>query len=108
MSNSEAALAGKKPSVKTRYRVTNWREYDRALVKRGNLTVWFEKDTVLKGGCPEANGKRGAPFQYSDIALQTLLTMKAVLHRFLKRKAFEIHLESHQGRYQPLEAGCRL
>ena len=80
MSNSEAALAGKKPSVKTRYRVTNWREYDRALVEWGSLTVWFKKETVLKSACPEANGKRGAPFQYSDIAIQTLLTMKAVFH----------------------------
>ena len=26
---------------KQRYRVTNWSEYDRALVNRGNLTFWF-------------------------------------------------------------------
>ncbi len=36
MSNSEVTLAGK-PSVKTRYRVTNWREYDRALVEHGRI-----------------------------------------------------------------------
>jgi hypothetical protein len=79
MSNSEA-LTGKKPSVKTQYRVTNWREYDRALVERGSLTVWLDDEAILKHWCPEANGKRGAPFQYSDIAIQALLTMKAVFH----------------------------
>jgi len=26
--------------AKYRYRVTNWAEYDRALVNRGNLTSW--------------------------------------------------------------------
>ena len=26
---------------KARYRVTNWPEYDAALVRRGHLTVWF-------------------------------------------------------------------
>ena len=28
--------------LKQRYRVTNWSEYDRALVNRGNLTIWFD------------------------------------------------------------------
>jgi hypothetical protein len=31
---------------KARYRVTNWPEYDAALVRRGNLTVWFTEDAV--------------------------------------------------------------
>ena len=26
---------------KTKYRVTNWREYERGLRKRGDITVWF-------------------------------------------------------------------
>ena len=32
--------------VKYRYRVKNWAEYDRALVNRGNLTIWFDEDSV--------------------------------------------------------------
>ncbi len=26
---------------KTKYRVTNWREYERGLKSRGDITVWF-------------------------------------------------------------------
>ena len=29
-----------------RYRVTNWPEYDAALVRRGSLTVWFTEEAV--------------------------------------------------------------
>jgi hypothetical protein len=29
-----------------RYRVTNWPEYDAALVRRGSLTVWFTAEAV--------------------------------------------------------------
>ncbi len=28
------------PTYKTKYRVRNWPEYDRALVRRGDLTIW--------------------------------------------------------------------
>ena len=32
------------PVKKAKYRVTNWPEYDRALVQRGSLTVWFDAE----------------------------------------------------------------
>jgi hypothetical protein len=60
--------------------VTNWREYDRALVERGSVTVWFDEAFLREHWRPAANGRRGAPFEYSDIAIQTLLTLKAVFH----------------------------
>ena len=31
---------------KARYRVTNWPEYDAALVRRGGLTLWFTEEAV--------------------------------------------------------------
>ncbi len=31
---------------KASYRVTNWPEYDAALVRRGSLTVWFTEEAV--------------------------------------------------------------
>jgi len=30
------------PKYKTKYRVTNWASYDRALVRRGDVTVWID------------------------------------------------------------------
>lgn len=65
-------------SGKVRYRVTNWPEYDRALVQRGSLTIWFDEEFLREHWRPAPTGRRGAPFQYSDIALQALLTLKAV------------------------------
>lgn len=65
---------------KAKYRVKNWPEYDQALVKRGNITVWFDEEFLREHWRPAANGKRGAPFEYSDIAIQTLLALKAVFH----------------------------
>ena len=34
------------PKYKTRYRVTNWREYERGLVQRGDVTVWLSPVAV--------------------------------------------------------------
>lgn len=63
---------------KVQYRVTNWPEYDRALVQRGSLTIWFDEGFLRERWRPAPTGQRGAPFQYSDVAIQALLTLKAV------------------------------
>ena len=34
------------PIDKTKYRVTDWREYDRRLVDRGDLTLWISQDAI--------------------------------------------------------------
>lgn len=68
-----AAASGKVP-----YRVTNWPEYERALVQRGNWTIWFDEVFLRERWRPAPTGQRGAPFRYSDAALQALLTLKAV------------------------------
>jgi hypothetical protein len=38
--------------VKYRYQVKNWAEYDRALVNCGNLTLWFDEDSVARTWTP--------------------------------------------------------
>jgi hypothetical protein len=63
---------------KVQYRVTNWPEYDRALVQRGSLTIWFDEVFLQEHWRPAPTGKRGAPFRYSDVAIQALLALKAV------------------------------
>ena len=65
---------------KESYRITNWGEDDRALVERGNITVWLEKEAVEKNWTPQPNGKRGGQWRYSDWAIQTLLMLKVVFH----------------------------
>lgn len=64
---------------KTSYRIKNWTEYNKSLVKRGSVTVWIE-DEVLKNWHPqpEKKRKRGGQLQYSDQAILCLLMLKAV------------------------------
>jgi hypothetical protein len=59
---------------KARYRVTNWPEYDAALVRRGHLTVWFTDEAVAAWHAP-ATGQRGGHAIYSDIAIETGLAL---------------------------------
>jgi len=66
-----------KPKMK--YRIENWREYNASLVKRGAITVWIATDDV-NAWKPAQTGKRGGQFQYSDAAIQCLLTVKSVYH----------------------------
>jgi len=75
---SKKALSAKEQKEKVQYRVKNWSEYDVALVKRGNVTVWFVEDDVRENWKPAATVKRGAVMQYSDRAIQTLLVLKSV------------------------------
>lgn len=62
---------------KTTYRLRNWSQYNQALVRRGSLTVWFSED-VLDQWYYEGPKQRGAQFTYTDLVIETALTLKAV------------------------------
>jgi hypothetical protein len=47
--------------AKYRYQVKNWAAYDRALVNRGNLTLWFDEGSVAKTWTPPRPVGRGKP-----------------------------------------------
>ena len=64
--------------AKAKYRVTNWPDYDRALVRRGDVTVWFDEAFLREHWHGKPTGKRGMPLNYSDAAIQMLLMIKAV------------------------------
>src|ERR671913_330265 len=55
---------------RARYRVTNWPDYDRALQRRGSLTVWVTPE-ALAAWHPPRTGRRGRSRHYSDIAIET-------------------------------------
>ncbi len=65
------------PKYKTRYRVRNWADYDRALVSRGDLTLWFSP-RALAAWKPLKNGLRGGQRRYSDVVIETALTLRLV------------------------------
>ena len=69
---------------KARYRVTNWPEYDAALVRRGSLTVWFTEEAVAAWHAPATRERGGQPI-YSAIAIETGLALRLVFHQPLRQ-----------------------
>ena len=65
--------------VQTQYRVRNWPEYDKALRARGDVTVWISEE-ACNGWTPSPMGNRGGQRIYSDIAIQTVLTLRLLFH----------------------------
>ena len=63
---------------KTRYRLRNWSDYNRSLAQRGSLTFWISDDALENWLVSEKSGGRGASPQYSNLAIQTMATLKAV------------------------------
>jgi len=61
--NAQAAPATEAATEKIQSRVTNWPEYDRALVRRGSLTIGFDKVFLQDYWRPAPTGQRGGPFQ---------------------------------------------
>ena len=68
-----------KPAKKATYRIRNWAEYNRALVRRGSLTIWVDQES-LDAWDHQGPPRWGAKFVYSDTAIQCLLTLRAVFH----------------------------
>src|SRR3954468_11946399 len=65
---------------KMRYRVTNWPDYDAALVRRGSLTLWITEEALAAWHAP-ATGKRGGQPVYADVAIETGLALRLVFHQ---------------------------
>ena len=71
-------------NYKTEYRVANWTDYDRSLVQRGNITVWLSQDAIA-GWNARPTRRRGGQRKYSDLAIETALTLRLLLHLPLRQ-----------------------
>ncbi len=74
------------PKPKARYRVTNWREYNRALVARGAVTLWIDEAVVTGWGAAGGKGWR-----YSDMAILCGLGLRAVFGLTLRQTQGFLH-----------------
>jgi IS5 family transposase len=72
------------PKYKTRYRVANWPEYERGLVRRGDVTMWLTLEAIASWK-PTCNGKRVRQRRYSNLAIETALTLRLVFHLPLRQ-----------------------
>ena len=73
------------PKYKTKYRVKNWASYDRTLVRRGDITIWLSPAAIAAWE-PDRAGTRGAQRKYSDLAIESALTLR-LLFRLPLRQA---------------------
>ncbi len=72
------------PTYKTKYRVANWTSYDRALVGRGDVTLWLAPEAIA-ARTPGRIGTRGGQFKYSDLAIETAFTLRLIFHLPLRQ-----------------------
>jgi len=73
-----------KKSTKT-YRVRNWSQYNKALVSRGNLTVWISDEAIENWYHEEKTGKRGASPTYADLAIEACLMVRSLFQLTLRQ-----------------------
>jgi hypothetical protein len=109
------------PKYKTKYRVSNWAEYDRALVQRGDITLWFSPNAG-DTWTPRPSGKRGGQRKFSDQAIETALVLRLVfklplrqaegfLRSVLSLMALDLEAPDHttiSRRSQQVDVGLRL
>ena len=61
---------------RTGYRVKNWSQYNKSLVNRGDITLWFDEEVLSNWKHENRGFKVGRPFIYSDTAIETLLMLR--------------------------------
>ena len=78
------------PTYKTKYRVANWATYNQALVRRGDVTVWLSSEAIA-AWTPRRSGRRGGQRRYSDLAIETALTLRLLYHLPLRQAEGFLH-----------------
>jgi hypothetical protein len=66
---------------KTKYRIRNWKEYNRSLRMRGSLTFWISQKLLDNWLEQEETGERGRKPLYSEAAIKAMASMKFVFHQ---------------------------
>ena len=60
--------------------------YDAALVQRGNLNIWMSPEAIKSWNAkPKGRRCRGGQPKYSDLAIETALTLRLLFHLPLRQ-----------------------
>ena len=79
------------PMPNPRYKTTNWKQYNQALINRCSLTFWIDKERIREWKQVKQH-KRGRSFSFSDLAITTVLMVKRVfLYRWGHFKGLSTH-----------------
>src|SRR3954462_2960834 len=76
--------AGRHHIPRQRRKVTNWPAYDASLRQRGSLTVWFTDEAIAAWEAEPRTTRGGQPW-YSELAILTALTLRAVYRLALRQ-----------------------
>ncbi|MDO6706334.1 IS5 family transposase [Photobacterium sp. 1_MG-2023] len=63
---------------KAKYKISNWKQYNQALINRGSITFWVDDAAIQTWHCKEHQGKRGRGFTFTDGAIETALMVKGI------------------------------
>lgn len=74
--------------MERRYCITNWKEYNRSLINRGNITIWIDQKSIDQWFSRDHSCEAGRPKIYSDEAIVCLLVL---------REVFKLPLRALQG-----------
>lgn len=66
--------------ITLRYRIRNWSEYNRALVGRGDVTLWLDADVKACWYWQGTPAKSGNPLVYADVAIHCALALRAIFN----------------------------
>lgn len=70
--------------AKQKYKITNWKTYNKALISRGSITFWLDDEAIQAWYDSVAPSSRGRPQRYSDLAITTVLVVKRVFRLTLR------------------------
>lgn len=69
---------------KAKYRVTNWAEYERGLVNRGDIRFWISQEAIEAWQAPYRKTP-GGQMRFSNLAIETTLMLGALLRLPLRQ-----------------------
>jgi hypothetical protein len=64
--------------AKAKYKVTNWAEYNHALRKSADITLWFTDEAIAQWR-PAKTGAPARPNEYADHAIETTLLIRQMV-----------------------------
>jgi heme-degrading monooxygenase HmoA len=62
---------------RSRYKVTNWRDYEAGLRQRGSLTIWFTEEAIAAWRAAPRTTP-GGQARYSDLAIETSYDFRVI------------------------------
>ena len=80
----EIIIVGALGKYRKKYKVTNWPSYECSLIKRGDCTLWLSEDAI-QSWYGESNDLVGRPKVYSDLAIETALSLRLIVKLTLRK-----------------------